>query len=95
MWFTRVSNDSSKKFANYAHMAAIYTIWHNFVKMHEKHLMSPAIVAGVSDRFGAWKTWRSWSRPQRPRRGTSLALTIRQIPLAWRNDGKQKASCGS
>ncbi len=34
--FTRLSNDFSKKFENDAHMVAIYTVWYNFVKMHQQ-----------------------------------------------------------
>lgn len=50
-WFTRLSNAFSKKFENYTHMVALYTVWYNFVKLHEKHRMSPAMAAGVSDRI--------------------------------------------
>ncbi|CAA2144476.1 hypothetical protein MBLL_03599 [Methylobacterium bullatum] len=32
-------------------MVALYTVWYNFVKMHKKHRMSPAMAAGVSDRL--------------------------------------------
>ncbi|MCJ2131306.1 IS1 family transposase [Methylobacterium sp. E-045] len=49
--FTRLSNGFSKKFENHAHMVALYTVWYNFVKMHKKHRMSPAMAAGVSDRL--------------------------------------------
>jgi IS1 family transposase len=49
--FTRLSNAFSKKFENHAHMVALYTVWYNFVKMHKKHRMSPAMAAGVSDRL--------------------------------------------
>ena len=49
--FTRLSNAFSKKFENHAHMVALYTVWYNFVKLHKKHRMSPAMAAGVSDRL--------------------------------------------
>jgi IS1 family transposase len=49
--FTRLSNAFSKKFENHAHMVALYTVWYNFVKIHKKHRMSPAMVADVSDRL--------------------------------------------
>lgn len=49
--FTRLSNAFSKKFENHAHMVALYTVWYNFVKIHKKHRMSPAMAAGVSDRL--------------------------------------------
>ena len=49
--FTRLTNAFSKKFENHAHMVALYTVWYNFVKLHKKHRMSPAMAAGVSDRL--------------------------------------------
>lgn len=52
--FTRLSNAFSKKFENHAHMVALYAVWYNFVKLHKKHRMSPAMAAGVSDRL--WST---------------------------------------
>lgn len=32
-------------------MVALCTIWYNFVKLHEKYRISPAMAAGVSDRL--------------------------------------------
>ena len=32
-------------------MVALYTVWYNFVKLHKKYRMSPAMAAGVSDRL--------------------------------------------
>lgn len=49
--FTRLTNGFSKKFANHAHMVALYTVWYNFVKMHKTLRMTPAMSAGVSDRL--------------------------------------------
>ena len=49
--FTRLSNAFSKKFENHAHMVALYTVWYNFVKLHKKHRMSPAMAAGITDRL--------------------------------------------
>lgn len=49
--FTRLPSAFSKKFENHAHMVALYTVWYNFVKLHKKHRMSPAMAAGVSDRL--------------------------------------------
>ncbi|GJD76170.1 hypothetical protein CFIICLFH_4420 [Methylobacterium goesingense] len=49
--FTRLSNAFTKKFENHAHMVALYMVWYNFVKMHKKHRMSPAMAAGVSDQL--------------------------------------------
>jgi len=33
--FSRLTNAFSKKFENHMHMVALYTVWHNYVKLHE------------------------------------------------------------
>lgn len=45
---TRLTNGFSKKFENHMHMIAIYTIWHNFIRVHKTLKMSPAVAAGLS-----------------------------------------------
>lgn len=47
--FTRRTNSFSKKFENHAHMVALYTVWHNFIKMHKTLRMTPAMAADVTD----------------------------------------------
>ncbi len=47
--FTRLTNAFSKKFQNHVHMVALYTVWYNFVKVHGKHRMSPAMAASVTN----------------------------------------------
>ena len=49
--FTRLTNAFSKKWENHVHMVALYTVWYNFVKVHGKHRMSPAMAAGVIDKL--------------------------------------------
>jgi hypothetical protein len=49
--FTRLTNAFSKKIDNHIHMVAIYTVWYNYVKMHTKLRMSPAMAAGISDKL--------------------------------------------
>jgi IS1 family transposase len=47
--FARLTNAFSKKFENYMHMVALYTVWYNFVKQHKTLKgISPAMAAGVS-----------------------------------------------
>jgi len=46
--FTRLTNAFSKKIDNHMHMVALYTTWHNFVRMHKTLKCSPAMAAGVS-----------------------------------------------
>lgn len=45
--FSRLTNAFSKKFENHVHMAAIYTVWYNFIRVHKTLKMSPAMAAGV------------------------------------------------
>ena len=33
------------------HMVALYAVWHNFVKRHQAHRMSPAMADGVTDKL--------------------------------------------
>lgn len=49
--FTRLTNAFSKKVENHAYAVALHMMYYNFVKMHSKLRMSPAMAAGVSDRL--------------------------------------------
>ncbi|MGE3740352.1 MAG: IS1 family transposase, partial [Geminicoccaceae bacterium] len=46
--FTRLTNAFSKKFENHMHMAALYTVWYNFVRIHKTLKVTPAMAAGLS-----------------------------------------------
>ncbi len=48
--FTRLTNAFSKKFENHAHMAALYAVWYNFVRVHKSLRVSPGMAEGISDR---------------------------------------------
>ena len=39
------------KCESHMHMVALYTVWYSFVTMHETLRMTPAMAAGVSDKF--------------------------------------------
>ena len=49
--FTRLTNAFSKKVENHAHSVALFTTYYNFVKVHSKLRISPAMAAGVADRL--------------------------------------------
>lgn len=49
--FTRLTNAFSKKVENHAYAVALHMTYYNFVRMHSKLRMSPAMAAGVSDRL--------------------------------------------
>lgn len=49
--FTRLTNGFSKKVENHAYAVALHMMYYNFVKIHAKLRMSPAMAAGVSDRL--------------------------------------------
>ena len=51
---TRLSNAFSKKFKNHVHMVAIYTVWHNIIKLHKTLRMPPAMAALVTGKL--WST---------------------------------------
>jgi hypothetical protein len=42
--FTRLTN----AFSNHEHMARLYAVWYNFVKMHHTLKCSPAMAVGIS-----------------------------------------------
>ncbi len=49
--FTRLTNAFSKKVENHAYSVALHMMYYNFVKIHSKLRVTPAIAAGVSDRL--------------------------------------------
>jgi hypothetical protein len=46
--FTRLTNGFSKKAENHAHSVAIHFMHYNFVRIHQKLRVSPAMAAGVT-----------------------------------------------
>ena len=49
--FTRLTNGFSKKVENHAYAVALHMMYYNFVKLHSKLRMSPAMAAGVSTKL--------------------------------------------
>jgi IS1 family transposase len=49
--FTRLTNGFSKKVENHAYAVALHMMYYNFVRLHSKLRMSPAMAAGISDRL--------------------------------------------
>ena len=49
--FTRLTNGFSKKVENHAFAVALQMMYYNFVRIHSKLRMSPAMAAGVSGRL--------------------------------------------
>ena len=49
--FTRLTNAFSKKVENHAYAVALHMMYYNFVKLHSKLRVTPAMAAGVSDRL--------------------------------------------
>jgi IS1 family transposase len=49
--FTRLTNGFSKKVENHAYAVALHMMYYNFVKLHSKLRMSPAMAAGVSSKL--------------------------------------------
>ena len=47
--FTRLTNAFSKKFENHMHMVALYTVWYNFIRIHNSLRVTPAMEAGLSE----------------------------------------------
>lgn len=49
--FTRLTNAFSKRIENHCHALALYFVFYNFVRNHKTLRMSPAMAAGIADRF--------------------------------------------
>lgn len=49
--FTRLTNAFSKKIESHAYAVALHMMYYNFVRVHSKLRMSPAMAAGVSERL--------------------------------------------
>jgi IS1 family transposase len=49
--FTRLTNAFSKKMENHAYAVALHMMYYNFVRLHSKLRISPAMAAGVSGRL--------------------------------------------
>jgi hypothetical protein len=49
--FTRLTNAFSKKVENHAYAVALHMMYYNFVRIHSKLRVSPAMAAGVADRL--------------------------------------------
>ena len=49
--FTRLTNGFSKKVENHAYAVSLHMMYYNFVRLHSKLRMTPAMAAGVSTRL--------------------------------------------
>ncbi|AWI88463.1 MULTISPECIES: DDE-type integrase/transposase/recombinase [Methylobacteriaceae] len=49
--FTRLTNAFSKKVENHAYAVALHFMYYNFVRVHAKLRVSPAMAAGITDRL--------------------------------------------
>lgn len=49
--FTRLTNGFSKKVENHIYAVALHFMYYNFVRVHQKLRMSPAMAAGVTNRL--------------------------------------------
>ena len=49
--FTRLMNAFSKKVENHAHAVALHYMYYNFVRLHGKVRVTPAMQAGLTDRL--------------------------------------------
>jgi len=47
--FTRLTNGFSKKLENHAHQVALHMMYYNFVRIHQRLRVTPAMAAGVTD----------------------------------------------
>jgi hypothetical protein len=55
--YTRLSNGFSRKMENHAAATAVNYFAYNFIKIHRRLRMSPAMAAGVTDRLWSESIW--------------------------------------
>ena len=53
--FTRLTNTFSKRLDNHAHALALYFVFYNFVRIHKAVKVTPAMAAGITDRFDSFE----------------------------------------
>jgi hypothetical protein len=49
--FTQLTNGFSKKVENHTYAVALHMMYYNFVRLHSKLRMSPAMSAGVTEKL--------------------------------------------
>ena len=49
--FTRLTNAFSKKVENHAYAVTLHMMYYNFVRIHQKLRVTPAMAAGVTDKL--------------------------------------------
>ena len=49
--FTRLTNAFSKKVENHAYAVALHMMYYNFVRIHQKLRVTPAMAAGVTSKL--------------------------------------------
>jgi hypothetical protein len=49
--FTRLTNGFSKKVENHAYAVALHMMYYNFVRIHSKLRVTPAMAAGIAERL--------------------------------------------
>jgi len=49
--FTRLTNAFSKKVENHAYAVALHMMYYNFVRIHQKLRITPAMASGVTDKL--------------------------------------------
>ncbi len=79
--FTRLTNAFSKKVENHAYAVALHMMYYNFVRIHQKLRVTPAMAAGVSNRLwevsdivALWEAIEPKGGPRGPYKKRSAAV---------------------
>jgi IS1 family transposase len=70
--FTGMTKALSNKLDNYTQMVALFTVWHNMIRVHQMMRMSPAMAAGVSDRLWSMQNICEGLDAGRPQTGPKI-----------------------
>jgi hypothetical protein len=76
--FTRLTNAFSKTLESNCHALPLYFVAYNFIKMHKTLLMTPAIVAGVTDKLWSMEDIVELIDADAPKSGSRGRYKMRQ-----------------
>lgn len=88
--FTRLTNGFFKKFETHCHMVALYAVWYNFIRIHKKLRITPAMqLASLTASIrlmiwsGSWMHGKPLRNPKNQTEPLPLARRYRRAAHRW------------
>jgi hypothetical protein len=92
--FTRLTNASSKKVENHEYGVALHFMYYNFARIHQTLRISPAMAAGLTDRFWSVEVIVALVEAGSCS-GAQGARPLQKAPRPYRIDSARLISCES